>query len=281
MKHVNIDIMCPWCHLEPETDTHVLFLCEFAKIVWHMTGMNLMANHSAHESAAMVIRRVFDSYSQEQCVQMVMVSWGLWNRRNKWVWDRTNGSSFGVMAATNHLLKEWRSAQIRDAGGRQEGGAIKWEKPTEGLFKIMDAAVFQDSIGCGAIIRDAQGVFMGAMCKKVEGAWTPREAETIALKEALSWIIELKYEKCVIETDSKALAQACKKAPGESFFGTIVGDCVHLLKHINQVLIQFVFRSANSVAHELARATYSMSDRGEWYVTPPNFLSHVLEFDLI
>ncbi|XP_074374105.1 uncharacterized protein LOC141714486 [Apium graveolens] len=140
----------------------------------------------------------------------------------------------------------------------------KWEKPNEGWIKVnVDAAVFQDSIGCGAVIRDAQGVFMGAFCKKVEGAWRPREAEAIALKEALSWIAELGYGSCVFETDSKELMQACKKAPGESHFGTIVGDCLHLLKHINQVLVQFAFRSANSVAHELARATHSMSDKGE------------------
>ncbi|XP_074363078.1 uncharacterized protein LOC141703448 [Apium graveolens] len=185
-----------------------------------------------------------------------MVSWGMWNRRNKWVCDRENGSAFSVMAAPNYLLKEWREARIRDVGGRKEGGARKWEKPAEGWFKInVDATVFQDNIGCGVVIRDAQGEFMGAMCKKVEGAWTLREAEAIALKEALSWIFEMEYEKYVFETDSKAIAHACKKAPGEPFFGTIVGVCVYLLKHINQVLIQFVFRSANSVARELARAT--------------------------
>ncbi|XP_074352378.1 uncharacterized protein LOC141691547 [Apium graveolens] len=145
--------------------------------------------------------------SREKCVQIGMVSWGLRNRRNKWVWDRTNGSVFGVMASTNHLLKEWREAQIRDVGGRQQGGARKWEKTAEGWFKInVNAAVFQDSIGCGAVIRDAQVEFIGAMCKKVEGAWTPREVEAITLKEALSWIIEMEYEKCVFETDSKALA---------------------------------------------------------------------------
>lgn len=37
-------------------------------------------------------------------------------------------------------------------------------------------------------------MFKGDMYKKIEGAWSRREAETIALKEAFSWIIELKYE---------------------------------------------------------------------------------------
>lgn len=99
------------------------------------------------------------------------------------------------------------------------------------------------------------------------------------MKEALSWVIKNAYKKCVIETDSKCLVTACKGTPGEAFFGTLVSDCVHLLKHIDSVLVKFVYRSANVVAHELAKAAYSTSDPGEWYTTPPSFIYHVLEVD--
>ena len=117
--------------------------------------------------------------------------------------------------------------------------------------------MFQDnSIGCGAVIRDEQGMFRRAMCKKMEGVWRSKEAEAIALKEALSWIIELQYERCVFETDSKTVVQACKRAPDQSFFGIIVDDCVHLSKHVNQVLIQFAFKCVNRVAHELSYLFY-------------------------
>lgn len=121
--------------------------------------------------------------------------------------------------------------------------------------------------------------FLGARCRKIEGVWNPREAEAIALKEALSWIMALQYDMCVFETDSKMLVHACTGDRDESMFGTIVDDCVQLQKHINQVLIQFAFRSANRVAHELARVTCSMSDTGEWYITPPDFITHVLAID--
>lgn len=48
-------------------------------------------------------------------MQMEMLCWSLWNRRNKWVWDKVNGSAFGVMAAARNLLRDWREAQVRDA----------------------------------------------------------------------------------------------------------------------------------------------------------------------
>ncbi|KAL1827804.1 hypothetical protein ACET3Z_006216 [Daucus carota] len=134
-KQVNISILCPWCHSETETDTHVLFSCEFAKTVWSLAGMSMMVQHSPHDSAFMVIRRVFDECSREQCVQMGMLCWGLWNRRNKWVWERANGSAFGVMAAASNLLRDWREAQLSSTNDRQEVGAREWEKPNAGWVK--------------------------------------------------------------------------------------------------------------------------------------------------
>lgn len=238
--------------------------------------MSSIVQHPINNSAGMVIRHAFEKCSREQCVQLGMVCWSLWNRRNKWVWEKINGSAFGVIAAAFNLLRDWRVAQVMVINGRKVVGARQWEKPGAGWVKVnVDATIFQDSsIGCGAVIRDQHGVFLAARCKKIEGVWRPREAEAIALKEDLSWIIELQYKECMFETDSRTLVQACKRDPDESFFGTIVGDCIHLLKHINLVLIQFAFRSANSVAHVLARAAYSMSD-------PPSFLSYVLELDVI
>ena len=44
------------------------------------------------------------------------------------------------------------------------------------------------------------------------------------------------------------------------------------MKHFDNVLIEFVYRSANGVAHLLVTAAHSMSDLGEWLVTPPEFI---------
>lgn len=77
------------------------------------------------------------------------------------------------------------------------------------------------------------------------------------------------------------LALACNGQGGDSYFHTIVFDCVQEFKHFDQVLVQFVFRSANCVAHVLAGAVHSMSGLVEWHVAPPDFLYHVLENDNI
>lgn len=76
------------------------------------------------------------------------------------------------------------------------------------------------------MIRDEWGRFVAARGCRISGAWRPSEAETIGLKEALSWIIARGLKKCVLETDSYILTEACKDNPGRANFGTIVMECI-------------------------------------------------------
>ena len=165
---------------------------------------------------------------------------------------------------------------------RGKTGDRVWSKPSPGWFKInIDAAVFMmGGIGVAAVVRDDQGGFVAACVLKLPGKWSLREAEALALKEALSWVLDRGYMQCEFETDCYALAATCNGSPGHSLFDTIVIDCIGLSKHINQVLFSFAFCSANNVAHVLAQAAYSMTDIGEWVVTP-NFLVRSLELDSI
>lgn len=282
-KGISIDTRCPWCHSAEETDVHALFLCEFAKTVWYAVGLSQIVQTIQTETAFRGMVKVFEMCSRNQCIQFAMFSWSLWNRRNRWLWDKINGSAYGVKATACNLIRDWKEAQAKvvHRNLQNQQGDRTWRKPDEGWVKVnMDAAVFGDgSISVGSVIRDANGCFIGARCRRLEGSWSPREAEAMSMKEALSWVIEKGFKHCVFESDSKCLVTACNGSPGEAFFGTLVSDCVYLLKHISPVLVRFSYRSANTVAHELARAAYSMSDIGEWYVIPPNFISHVLEID--
>lgn len=279
-KCVVVNAQCPWCHRGIEDDVHVLFSCDFARTVWLSAGLPIVNQMGVCDTAFEIIFKIFEQCTKEQQVKAAMLCWSIWFRRNKWVWEKANGSVFGVQTSANNLLKDWKEAQL---GGENEAGARLWSKPAEGWVKAnIDAAVFSDgSIGIGGVIRDSQGQFLGARSRRIRGAWQPREAEAIGLKEALSWVIDQGYSHCIFETDSAPLAAACNGSPGNAYFGALVGDCLHLLKHINPVLVVFAYRSTNRVAHALAKASYSLSDLGEWYVTPPMFLKSVLEFDMV
>ncbi|KAL8120291.1 hypothetical protein AgCh_017451 [Apium graveolens] len=198
-------------------------------------------------------------------------------RRNKWVWEKIVMSVFGIKQMALRMLEEWNRA--REVEGRQQDVSVTrrrtWCKPTSGWVKVnIDAACPAGSnhIAVGCVVRDEDGLFLRARSNIIRGTRTPREAEALSLLEALSWVKEWRCNQCVFESDSKLLIDAIQAPKGRSLFVTIVEDCNELAKHYENVLFQFVPRSANSVAHEIARAACSNSGLSEWQDIAPTFL---------
>ncbi|XP_074356208.1 uncharacterized protein LOC141695901 [Apium graveolens] len=185
-----------------------------------------------------------------------------------------------------NMLHEWKQSCLQ----RQCGQAVRtvsartWCRPQQGWVKVnTDAAVFEEAgyTGIRCVIRNEHGDFVRARNQRIEAVYQPREAEALGLKEALSWVKSFGYKKCVFETYAKMLAEACKKIEGRAYFHSIVSCCIDLFEHYDEVLVEFVNRSANEVANKLARAIHSMSDIHEWVDTAPNFISDVLIIDSI
>ncbi|XP_074377796.1 uncharacterized protein LOC141719325 [Apium graveolens] len=181
-----------------------------------------------------------------------------------------------------NMMHEWNQ---KCAEGRSHRGvSTRWRSPHQGWIKVnTDAAIFSEwnSTGVGSVIRNEHGQFIRARNQKLHGLYSPRETEALGLKEALSWVKNLGYKRCVFETDAKELAEACQGIQGNTYFHLIVLDCMELFKHYDEVLLDYVPRSANIVAHELARATYSMSGVHEWVDTPSDCIRDALIIDSI
>ena len=103
-----------------------------------------------------------------------------------------------------------------------------------------------------------------------------REAEAWSFKEALLWTKAWRTNRCIFELDAKSVVDAIHSPPKNSFFHTIIEECVEILKHFEEVLVVFDHRSTNKVADLLAQAAYSLSGLMEWYHAAPDFICNLI-----
>lgn len=74
-----------------------------------------------NDSVVNLFKRAFQTGSKEQNGMVGLVCWNLWNRRNNWVWNRINTSSFGVYSRSCSMLAEWNRARDELATSTRQG----------------------------------------------------------------------------------------------------------------------------------------------------------------
>ncbi|XP_060962068.1 uncharacterized protein LOC133032213 [Cannabis sativa] len=134
------------------------------------------------------------------------------------------------MAKLNYV--EWFNAQkhnVTDANLNWPTALLveQWTAPDFPFVKVnVDGALFsvQGRYGLGLIARSAAGMVLGARILSREGSLQPHIVQAIGIKEALSWSKANGWSDVVVKT-----------------------DCLR--------------RSANKVAHALARSSLSEADR--------------------
>lgn len=238
-----------------------MFIC---KVSLGSSGLTNVMQKAPNDNVLDVFIKTLVKCTREQSMLIALFCWNIWNRRNKLVWDKVNMYVFRTKMKILYLLADWKKAQqegMKQKQGHNLSGRV-WHVPPRGWVKVnVDAAVTPglQSIGIGSVLRDEDGRFLWARCMTVEGEWSVREAEAISLKEAMTWTESLDFNNCIFETDSKLLADACNGDYGKSNFHSIVTDCIESFQYFHNVMVQFVYKSANAVAHMLARAYHSMS----------------------
>ncbi|XP_019158568.1 PREDICTED: uncharacterized protein LOC109155338 [Ipomoea nil] len=214
----------------------------------------------------------------------VMACWAIWSGRNDSVWNDIVFNSSVFIQRAFSFLEGWLSANAMGTDHSVADPVVRWMRPWQGWYKLnSDASLDQGTnrMGLGWVIRDDPGRFMAAKNMILDGFYRVKEAEAMGLREALSWLKGTGMGGVEIEMDSQVLFHAIRSAAFNSAFGLLVDDIKNLASDIGDVEFNCVRRSANSAAHTLARAVFSMSDCGEWLDSPPSFLVNVLEADLM
>lgn len=108
---------------------------------------------------------------------------------------------------------------------------------------------------------------------------TPRIAEAIAFRDAISFLASTGSPKVIVETDCLDLLRACT---GEATFGEIKGivkDILELRSNFEICSFTWSPRDENKAAHTIASSCMRDLLPGDWVSYPPLPIASILETD--
>ncbi|CAI9760115.1 unnamed protein product [Fraxinus pennsylvanica] len=285
VRKVEVDSHCPVCSIHDESVLHAFVSCEFAQKIWEAVGVvnspTMAANFKDWITATL------KNHQQDQEI-IVMLCWAIWLNRNETVWNAKSFTVLKVVTIANNFLQLWRDANrppSKLAISSSSPELVKWKPPTRGSLKLnIDASIFEDRgmARLGLVIRNDLGSFVAARVVTVRGIVDPLLAETLGVREALSWIKSKSLEVQTIEMDALLVYNALQsEGIDNSYFGILTEECRLLAREFPHLKFRWVRRSANQVAHTLAKTAESLHAIVEWFYFPPSFLSSVLIADLM
>ncbi|KAM6601244.1 hypothetical protein CsatA_020853 [Cannabis sativa] len=191
----------------------------------------------------------FEILDLEQKFLFVTICWVVWGARNNLVWNGKCFSADNVVAYAKGHLDQWRNAQnssLESSGSGFQAGdrAERWTIPPVNRIKVnVDATIFEGgrSHVINLVARDDKGLFLEGCSLFNHGVIDPVIAESLGVKEALSWIKEKCWSGMHVETDCLTVAQALRSSIVMLFlFNSIIQDCKNLLCEFSCLMFQFI-----------------------------------------
>ncbi|KAJ8753622.1 hypothetical protein K2173_022863 [Erythroxylum novogranatense] len=177
--------------------------------------------------------------------------WQVWTARNDLIWNHRVTAPLSIWTRTLRSYHDWLRAQEEEAPPRPPEGTTIWQPPALAWVKInVDAVTVVDgsSTGYGCIARDSSGLVLRVRIGRLEGAFRPKIAEALAIKEALSWIECTGWSRVIVESDCLLVIQAllARHFADATAFGDVISHSRVLVSQLDcEVVFYHVRRYAN------------------------------------
>ena len=134
--------------------------------------------------------------------------------------------------------------------------------------------------GVGATILNDRGEVMASLSAKGPLVACSEEAEVLACRREVKFVVECGFTELVVEGDNQSIMTALSLRKGfSSRLGHILQDIVCMINRLLWSQVLFAKRSANIVAHALARYAKDILDEVVWIEDSPPLAVEALYFD--
>ena len=105
-RKIPVDPACAVCHHHDETVAHALWGCPMARNVWAMVPGKLQKRSLAVEEFYSLARELMEVLTTEEMEVWAIVSWAIWNARNRYLFDKKQAQPNDILRGAMTLLHE-------------------------------------------------------------------------------------------------------------------------------------------------------------------------------
>ncbi|KAM6563086.1 hypothetical protein CsatB_023084 [Cannabis sativa] len=275
-QNIITDSTCSVCKSAWESIGHALFGCKYAKAVWrHMDLVFDWSKTSAMYKGDYLVH-LSTIYKPQEMEQIICTLWSIWTERNRVVHGSSAKPASILASFAVNYLSNFRSATKKYHTAATSAptlptsapGATKWTPLTGLNLKLnVDAALDanRNIVGVGVVVRNSAGHVLAAMVKLIISNFASHIMEAKAMFHSLNWVIQLQLPITIVETDALLVANALQYGSTAIFsYHDILLDVTSLLSFFPQVNVVHAKRSANMVAHSLAKFALGVEETCFW-----------------
>ncbi|XP_057251534.1 uncharacterized protein LOC130591739 [Beta vulgaris subsp. vulgaris] len=257
---------------------HILRSCPRAIEVWKEKKIPINNGIIFNEWLKENITKVHNSSSSlnPSNVDFIFLIWGLWLRRNAWVFSKKNVSSSISIKKSHWAATEWFYSTNQPKVGKAPNSnlnsnpnsfhpyptsndlnpTLRWSPPPASALKInVDSSfiLLSKKSGLVAICRDSLGRWQGGIWRNTYCS-NALEAEIRGILMAVNWVINKDWRHCIIASDCK---NAVEEVHNNSGAKSVLFDDIHICRVLLQrnagIELKHEGRSANKAADALAK----------------------------
>ncbi|XP_042974894.1 uncharacterized protein LOC122306534 [Carya illinoinensis] len=274
--------ICIFCHLCREDAAHALLYCPDIYPLC-VQFQPLLGEIGCGKPFWEVILEVKNKGNEEDLMKFIAMAWGLWYKRNKFIYDNSSLQFSSVLSTALSMQSEFKQVQILNKGNRELPKVLSWKPPPEGSLKInIDGAIFDDfnKAGVGVVLRDQAGRVLVACSKSEPAVPNPEIIEATAMLRGLQFGLQWGTSKVLMETDCLFLVKALNShSENLTEFAYVLAEIKRLMLYFQEISFVHVSRQGNNVAHCLAKYARNVDDVITWWDECPSFVSQAVWLD--
>ncbi|KAL5815344.1 hypothetical protein ACOSQ4_025985 [Xanthoceras sorbifolium] len=275
-RRVPVGAGCPLCDAAVESVLHSLWLCsslaESKAAVPFLASLRLPAAGSFLD----FILACFSSLLVHEMELLLVLLWRFWFRRNHAVHSAPLLSVEDTVGWSERFLVDFQAA-VAVPSVRCELVVERWRAPSPGWF-IINSDVAVDvrgrRLGFGVVIRDYTGKVLVSYTSLLLGLFSSDIGEALAILRGLRLAIDMGLSTVCVESDAASVVkQLSSRVSSCSDIGLILDDILSLVVNFADLSFSSVRRSANIVAHGLAKFALSYQPVGVRLGSVPSSLA--------